>query len=1113
METKRFDNEMKTSKKEISDLKAYISQLEMKLEKFVDAVEDAGIPTSVTFKDPDLTQEQHLTEEGEETASPDDPLNSNNSIVVQEGEHSSIGMEQRRISTVASQNGTNPPLPSNVTSRRVSMANNDVETSTTTPTRRMSSLTQSNGDGTSSPLSSSTSATKRNTFMSVRKQSIQPLTPPFSEYQQQQNEDGGSSPHQQELHRHHRQNQSVHHQQRTFKKRNLSIDHPTSAVLFTDEDEETDSIISPRGAIADDGGGCNSSFVDALDEHGSMMVSAPPIDTKELIREIASRFSLVNEVKDTARSLSLDYYNSVMKDFSQISHEFTDPTLKTGSKTEIVIQTDPIPELPPLRTGGKGSQGGGYTPSRKGSFHFFSRERSMQLLRDEFGLTTEEQYEEREREEETGTDRGMKKAKSSKSKKFLSSSSAVSIGGNKNKGKLLQSLDEQEERAGEGDRGSDRDRNRLENDEDKDDNDEHDINNEQREMVEVENQLPFIRTTTPSLTPVHPKHQTSRSSASVLRSSVNNGSLGPLDVMPDENEHSLLDSLSILSDEGINSIQNGFIEMISLIDPIEMDDIASLDSPLTLQPQLQPHTHHQQQQQQQQQQQENQQYQQFSISRPTVSSVSATTGLGSPDKRVSFLDGSTPTTEGFYGETVTAENLELHSNEEGGSPILSDYHPNDANPSPKNSHHDCSIPNHLPLSSNEMIHPQLLEAVASAKRNQEQSQQHQFNSQYQQQQQPQKPERSSSLYSAFRPSSSSTSSAIKRPSSSSFSSQRQSQHHHQQSQQQFQQQQQQPQQQHQPVTEDTSIVTAASLTMIHEMIVKKLMRLCEQINNRFNIIDKHTIHMTNQTNYLITKVDLLFRQQQAFQNHNYRITHTVNGLFDQVGEIQPINSEYLQPIETLLTTHSEQLQGYEYQQTSMLEQVNEVHKLLQDHLISFHKKKPFGKTGVGIGGGTSADEVASGGVAGGNGVDVNSEKNFKESAFLAEVLASENVNSLLFHTSDDALISTVNVLQNEIRNIRLQSLALSQQQEVLKKEIEIIQTKSPRMGVRQPISPLKNHGEQSSSLQTQLLSKEILLKSLNELNLSDISSFKVFSNDLENMKKTLQICFHLIENQ
>eukprot|EP01040_Poterioochromonas_malhamensis_P017326 gene17326-19881_t len=81
MENKRLENEVKSARKEMNDMKNYILQLEQKLELFVDAVEDAGINTNVSFVG---NQESSIDDVSPDQRPPTAGVSDNNQPVQQE---------------------------------------------------------------------------------------------------------------------------------------------------------------------------------------------------------------------------------------------------------------------------------------------------------------------------------------------------------------------------------------------------------------------------------------------------------------------------------------------------------------------------------------------------------------------------------------------------------------------------------------------------------------------------------------------------------------------------------------------------------------------------------------------------------------------------------------------------------------------------------------------------------------------------------------------------------------------------------------------------------------------------------------------------------------------
>jgi hypothetical protein len=60
MDTKKMENEIKINRKEFYEMKNYLNAMEKKLEKFVQAVEEVGISTNITFTDPNKTKVQSV---------------------------------------------------------------------------------------------------------------------------------------------------------------------------------------------------------------------------------------------------------------------------------------------------------------------------------------------------------------------------------------------------------------------------------------------------------------------------------------------------------------------------------------------------------------------------------------------------------------------------------------------------------------------------------------------------------------------------------------------------------------------------------------------------------------------------------------------------------------------------------------------------------------------------------------------------------------------------------------------------------------------------------------------------------------------------------------------
>jgi hypothetical protein len=85
----------------------------------------------------------------------------------------------------------------------------------------------------------------------------------------------------------------------------------------------------------------------------------------------------------------------------------------------------------------------------------------------------------------------------------------------------------------------------------------------------------------------------------------------------------------------------------------------------------------------------------------------------------------------------------------------------------------------------------------------------------------------------------------------------------------------------------------------------RFQRLCDKINERFVIIDKHSVNAAHKINSLITRIEKLADSNSKSTVLQKKLVNACKGLYEQISEIENVNSELLQPFQALINQQHE----------------------------------------------------------------------------------------------------------------------------------------------------------------------------------------------------------------
>jgi hypothetical protein len=341
-------------------------------------------------------------------------------------------------------------------------------------------------------------------------------------------------------------------------------------------------------------------------------------------------------------------------------------------------------------------------------------------------------------------------------------------------------------------------------------------------------------------------------------------------------------------------------------------------------------------------------------------------------------------------------------------------------------------------------------------------------------------------------------------------------------------------------------MTVYLLQELQDMNRKKLTKLLEQLNSRLSLIDKHTIYLTNQFNYLSQKLDYLIVQYQSSQQFNQKIIHTCKGLYDCYNEVSSVNEEIVQPIHLLLNNQKEQLYHFDANLRQLSQTCDHLYTQFHEH-IDHHPKG-------GGGGFRNLQSPASGGSPrnkeelsiikflnaqeGGAGdhqlvesepqTKKTKQKNDSPNTKSKKPVEFVDDDMFLYETNENMVFYNLEHLNEEIKRLSLLCQDSKHQQEILQQQYDTLNTKltpakNPILlsGRRKLVNKKEKEAEVANNNEEEekstAMNKEILMKYLNEIHFQDKNEMpnflKEYSQEMDVMKKTVQICFHLLENQ
>jgi hypothetical protein len=338
-------------------------------------------------------------------------------------------------------------------------------------------------------------------------------------------------------------------------------------------------------------------------------------------------------------------------------------------------------------------------------------------------------------------------------------------------------------------------------------------------------------------------------------------------------------------------------------------------------------------------------------------------------------------------------------------------------------------------------------------------------------------------------------------------------------------------------------MTVYLLQELQDMNRKKLTKLLEQLNSRLSLIDKHTIYLTNQFNYLSQKLDYLILQYQSSQQFNQKIIHTCKGLYDCYNEVSSVNEEIVQPIHLLLNNQKEQLYHFDANIRQLSQTCDHLYTQLHEH-IDHHPKGggAFRNLQSPASGGSPRNKEelsiikflnAQEGGAGDHQIvesDPQTRKTKKNDSPNKSKKPVKFVDDdmFLYETNENMVFYNLEHLNEEIKRLSLLCQDSKHQQEILQQQYDTLNTKitpakNPillsgrrKLVNKKEAEATKNNNEEEEEKST-AMNKEMLMKYLNEIHFQDKNEMpnflKEYSQEMDVLKKTVQICFHLLENQ
>jgi len=296
---------------------------------------------------------------------------------------------------------------------------------------------------------------------------------------------------------------------------------------------------------------------------------------------------------------------------------------------------------------------------------------------------------------------------------------------------------------------------------------------------------------------------------------------------------------------------------------------------------------------------------------------------------------------------------------------------------------------------------------------------------------------------------------------------------------------------------------------VYDIIQRKLQRLCNEINDRFSIIDRHTITLIEQGNYVITKVEKLVQHQQTVQRVQRHLLSTTHYLQHQSAEVQTINKDLVDPLHALLSVQREEVAQFE----------SLVHGLRQ-RVESLERDKVTSGSGRATMLRQQQQQHQQNQTLVLPSLALLSSNHAAEATKVAEEVA--RADSFLYEAKAESLLFGLDFLSKEMRRLQATYHDITTQQEVLTKKVEkvVAEQAKPAPRVIKPFSPTRQasaSGERervaSSLNESTHLSKEVLAKALTEVNVLDLPSFQPLVSDVTHMKKVVQMCYHLLDAQ
>ena len=286
-------------------------------------------------------------------------------------------------------------------------------------------------------------------------------------------------------------------------------------------------------------------------------------------------------------------------------------------------------------------------------------------------------------------------------------------------------------------------------------------------------------------------------------------------------------------------------------------------------------------------------------------------------------------------------------------------------------------------------------------------------------------------------------------------------------------------------------ITIYIMQELQESNKKKFTKLCEQINQRLSLIDKHTIYLTNQFNSLSQKLDSVILQSQSSQRFNQKIIVTCKGLYDSYNEIQSINEDLLHPIHTFMSQQKDHLLSQEVTLRNLQLEYEQLAKEIKDHINSH--RPAFARS-------SSKPEL-----------------NQLHGDEIAELLNAdaEKADSFLYESNQNLMLYNLELVRQDIKQITLDLTNSKHKQEVFSAQLDKILNSTSNNFIVKKCQGSPDKQNSNNIKPTEF--KEMVLKCLNDFRIENKQElpviFQEYFEEMDLMKKTIQICYHLIDSQ